>query len=278
MNCEMLEKAIPDYVAGTLEKEARRELEAHIAACDHCRKEVTSIGAIWTNLGMLPEEQPSEAMRARFLALLDAYQQGLAQGRDKVLFKDVVDRWLLSWWPRQPAIQFGLAVALLVVGFFFGNLMTQNPAANNANNMEVQQLREQFTQMQRLVALSLLEQQSPIARLKGVSWSYRLQEPDRQVVDALLNTLDRDPSVNVRLAALDALLQFSDQEKVREGLVASLPGQPSPMVQVALIDLLVEIQEKQSLGALNKFAEADSVNSIVKERATRGIELLREDK
>lgn len=274
MNCEKFEKWIPDYIAGSLDEHSRRTLEAHMAACERCRKEVSSISALWTNLGMLPEAQPSENMRARFFTALEAYQHGLEQGKQRAHFKDWLNGWFLSWWPKQPAIQFGMAFVLLIVGFFLGN----QSQFGGGSGSEVRQLREDFTQMQRLVALSMLDQQSPIDRLKGVTFSYRLQKPDRQVVDALLNTLNRDPSVNVRLAALDALLQFSEQDEVREGLIASLANQSSPMVQVALIDLLVEIQEKQSLGVLNNFASGDSINTIVKERATRGIELLREDK
>lgn len=271
MTCENIQKRVPEYLAGEIEQKEKDTLDAHFAACETCRKEVGSLNAIWTNLGMLPEEQPSEALRARFSAMLEAYQHGLEQGKAKTNFKDVLNAWLSRWWPRQPVIQFALSAVLLAIGVLIGSQFKNTGEINT----DAAQLREDFTRMQQLVALSLLQQQSPIERLKGVTWSYRLQRPDQQIITALLNTLNRDPSVNVRLAALDALLQFSDQSKVREGLITSLPKQTSPMVQIALIDLLVEIQERRSLNVLNDFLAADTLDSLVKERATRGIELLR---
>lgn len=271
MNCDNVKNHLPDYLAGEIERDKKETLEAHFAACENCRKEASSLGAIWANLGMLPEEQPSEALRARFAAMLEAYRQGLQEGTSKTSFKNALNHWLASWWPRQPILQFGLSAVLLAIGLLIGSQLNKTAESNS----EVAQLREEFSQMQQLVALSLLQQQSPIERLKGVTWSYRLQQPDQQIIIALLNTLNRDPSVNVRLAALDALLQFSEEAKVREGLVTSLPKQSSPMVQIALIDLLVGIQEKSSLDMLNEFAETDTLDSLVRERATRGIELLR---
>ncbi|MFQ5629089.1 MAG: zf-HC2 domain-containing protein [bacterium] len=271
MTCENIKKSIPDYLAGETEQKQKETLDAHFAACEACRKEVGSLNAIWTNLGMLPEEQPSEALRARFAAMLEAYQHGLEQGKAKTSFRDVLNAWLSRWWPRQPIIQFALSAALLIIGVLIGSQFKNTAKINT----DAAQLREDFTRMQQLVALSLLQQQSPIERLKGVTLSYRLQQPNQQIINALLNTLNRDPSVNVRLASLDALLQFSDQAKVREGLMTSLPKQTSPMMQIALIDLLVEIQEKRSLNVLNDFMAMDTLDNLVKERATRGIELLR---
>src|ERR1043165_9398022 len=101
-----------------------------------------------------------------------------------------------------------------------------------------------------MVALSLMQQQSATDRLKGVSWSYRLQEPSADVLHALLDTLMHDSNVNVRLATVDALRQFGNQPVVRRGLVDAMARQESPMVEISLIDLAVDLRESESIVAL----------------------------
>ncbi len=64
--------------------------------------------------------------------------------------------------------------------------------------------------MRQLVALSLMQQQNASDRLRGVNYTYRVEPDDPQVLSALLTTVNHDPSVNVRLAAVDALRKFTD--------------------------------------------------------------------
>src|SRR5678810_726677 len=101
--------------------------------------------------------------------------------------------------------------------------------------------------MRQMVALSLMQQQSASERLKGVNWSYQLQQPGNDVLRALLDTLIHDSNVNARLATVDALRQFGDKPVVRRGLIDAMTRGDSPMVRVALIDLAVDLQEKESI-------------------------------
>ena len=73
----------------------------------------------------------------------------------------------------------------------------------------------------------MLQQQSASQRLEGVSWSTRLPEPDPKVMDALMHTVRFDNSVDVRLAALDALSRYADRPEVRQELVDALPDHDS---------------------------------------------------
>ena len=89
---------------------------------------------------------------------------------------------------------------------------------------------------------------------------------------SLFNTLNSDPNVNVRLAAVDALFAFSSRPGVRDALIASLSDQTSPMVQISLIDLLVQIQEKKSFEALRRLIQNQDVDQTVKQYAEKRIE------
>ncbi len=266
MKCDDVSKRIPDYLTGETDGAAKAEIEGHLQACDSCRKETQDLSALWNNLSLLPEEQPSEALRIRFHSMLDAYRQGMEQGRAKASVKDALNGWLERWWPRQPLTQFGFACALLLLGLFAGNLFQQG---------EVSQLRTEFKEVQQMMAISLLNQTSTSERLKGVTWTSRVPQPEPKLVNALVNTLNYDQSVNVRLAAVDALYEFNNRDGVREALTLSLTRQKSPIVQIALIDLLVELQERSSLDVLKDLTDAQ--NPSVKARAEKGIEILRRE-
>jgi hypothetical protein len=116
-----------------------------------------------------------------------------------------------------------------------------------------------------------MQQQSASERLKGVNWSYQVQQPDNQVLSALLDTLMHDSNVNVRLATIDALRRFGDQPTVRRGVIEAMPREESPMVQVALIDLAVDLHEKESIGTLRQLAEDKKFDPSVRDRAERGL-------
>jgi hypothetical protein len=129
--------------------------------------------------------------------------------------------------------------------------------------------------MREMVAMSLLQQDSAIERLRGVSWSHQLDRPSDQVLTTLLDTLRHDPNVNVRLASIDALRVFAAVDSVRTGLVDALGSrQPSPLVQIALIDAMVDIRERRSVDALRTLADDEKQNEAVRQRARRGLQVL----
>jgi HEAT repeat protein len=124
------------------------------------------------------------------------------------------------------------------------------------------------------MAETLLQQASSSERLRGVGYMEKVRAPGRRTIDALLQTLDSDPSVNVRLAAADALYLFAGRPGVKEGVILSLAQQVSPSVQVALIDLLVDMREKRAVEALKILAGNDKLNPDVRRKAELGVRQL----
>jgi anti-sigma factor RsiW len=263
MNCEEAHEQIPDYLLGELDEFGKSRIEAHLKTCGECREEV----AVWNRLAVLPDEQPSPALRARFEAMLAAYRAGLEQAQRRP-FR--ISAWLETWWPHQPAWQAGIAMASLVVGLTAGLLLT----GLGVRSQELAGLREEVRHTRQLVALSLLEQQSASERLRGVSWSERVGDPDREVLSALVETLKYDPSVDVRLAAVDAVRRFGRHALVRQGVLEALARQQSPLVQIALIDLVVEWRERRSIQVLRQLQADQSVNEAVRQRAAWGLQQL----
>jgi hypothetical protein len=269
MNCERMKDLLADYLAGELAEKTLSDAQEHLAGCATCRDELESLSAIWTKLGVLPKEQPSAALRSRFYDMLEAYKEGLEKSGTAARLYHSIPVWLSRLMPRHPAYQIALALVLIVAGLGSGYLL--NIRSRSAARTELAGLRQEVDEMRRTVAVSLLKQASPSERLMGVSWSSRLDRPGDEIISALLETLDHDSNVNVRLAAVDALYLFYDHPEVKERLVHSLARQRSPLVQLSLIDLLVGIRERRAAEALERLIQDERLNPKVKKRAELGL-------
>lgn len=269
MKCEQLREQVPDYLMGNLDETTTAEIESHLAICTLCKEEAGSLGGLWKKLGLIPEEQPSSALRPQFYATLEAYMRGMTEAAAPQKQERFVD-WLRHQWANQPAFQFVFAMMFLFVGLAVGHFLPKKEGRDG----EIVQLREEVHNMSQLVTLSLLQQQSASERLRGVNWSYRVEQPDREVLSALLETLNSDPNVNVRLAAVDALRQSSSSSMVKQGLIQALTRKNSPLVQISLIDLMVEMQERQSIEIFRQLARDEKLNQAVRQRAEWGLKQL----
>ncbi|HSC14039.1 MAG TPA: zf-HC2 domain-containing protein [Gammaproteobacteria bacterium] len=227
MTCEETTPLLMDRLQGDISPENEQLLAAHMATCPACRAEVDAMTETWDSLGTLDDEQvPHERLRARFHAGLAAYE--VRESRHWT------ERWFGSFWPQQPALQMGLAAALALIGVFVGQQLP-SPGDN-----EIAQLRSEV----RAVGIALLDHQSASERLLGVKWAQgAAQSPE--VIDALLERVQYDTNLSVRLAAVDALRADLDNPNVVAGLAAALERQDSPLLQVALADALLAADRPQ---------------------------------
>ena len=216
--------------------------------------EVEELRKIWEDLRLIPEEQPSAALRARFYRQLNSASKPQRPYRSAVLSI------------YKPIWQLAAAVIFFIGGIYVGRF--------SDGTREVAQLKSQVQGLHETVALSLLERQSATSRLEGISWGSQVDRPDDELLSALVTTLNRDPNTNVRLASLDALEKFSGDASVRKALVDALPIQDSPLVQIALIDALVHVHDKAAAGQFQKLTDDGRVNVSVRQRAQWGLQKL----
>ncbi len=266
MECSQVNEHLPEYLSGTLEPPARIEIEAHWKACSKCRTEAEELDELWSDLEAIRTEAPSAEARVRFDAMLQAFGEGLAS--NEMGGKDAGRRW-----PPQPVWQIAAALMLLAAGTIMGFTL-QPPAGPAPVGGSLASLEQEVRTLEQLVALSMLDQRSASQRLQGVGWSSRIDRPDEEVLSTLIDTLNYDPNINVRLAAVGVLGQFAETPMVREGVVQSLPMQQSPMIQVALIDLLVRLHDQRSAEIFEQLVADEMVDATVRERAAWGLEQL----
>jgi predicted anti-sigma-YlaC factor YlaD len=248
MICEDTTAVLLDRFKGLAAADDERRLEQHLAGCADCRATAESITRLWadlgTDLGPLELDVPHERMRARFHAALAAYE---ARGR--------WPQWLFGpSWLRTAALRGAVAAALLLAGVVIGR--TVQPARND----DIADLRAEV----RTVGLALLEHQSASERLLGVAWAERAgAEP--QVVNALLERVDNDPNVSVRLAAIEALRSRLDRPEVSAGLATALEQQEAPLLQVTLANALLETGDARGVAAVRRLHDREGLDPAVRD-------------
>jgi hypothetical protein len=263
MNCDETRLILPEYLNESLSENQELAFAAHLAACESCRAETERLGSLWRGLALLPSTmpEPGAGVRDRFYESLAAFRHGM-ESAPKHGFMEK----LAALWPRQAAWQMAISFALLVLGLGVGYSI--RPQKQEIQQQpDVAQLRGEVSDMRQMVALSLMQQQSAGERLRGVSWAYRVESSDTEVLSALLSTVNNDPSINVRISAVEALHRFGSSPVTKTAIVQSIAKQTSPLLQIALIELLVDLKVSDAAPELKKMVADDTVDSSVRERA-----------
>jgi hypothetical protein len=164
-----------------------------------------------------------------------------------------------------------VAAACLVIGLVAGLGVDM---LRSHGSGEIAQLREEVANTKQMVALSLMQQNSATERLRGVDYTQRMPAMDSDVVSALVRAVNGDESVNVRLAAIDALVKVSGNANVRRSLVSSLATQDSPLVQAALIDYVTDVRDRNAVPLLRELTARQDVDPLVKQRADMAVQRL----
>jgi hypothetical protein len=259
MTCDHAKELIAGSWQNELGSAAESSLRQHIAECDECRSEMTALGGVWQRLGDLPSPEPSHALTLRWEAALASLIAAQPKQARTWSFADL--------WPRNPVWQGVFAMACLVIGLVAGNAWPRQ-------NKEIAKLHEEIASTREMVALSLLQQQTATERLRGVEYSTGMKTMEPEIVSALVHAINEDSSVNVRLAAIDALSKASGNHMVLTSLARSLPEQDSPMVQAALVDYFADARDHQAVGALQQLARRPDLNPAVLERTRSALQEL----
>ncbi len=170
-----------------------------------------------------------------------------------------------------PVWRVAAALLLLGSGIGIGMALKSRPAPGVSTSETLVALRQEVKEMKEEVMLNMIDDESASQRIKAVSYSEELASPDQQVIDVLVNTLNQDKNVNVRLAALYSLQRFSDRRAVRDSLVNSLRRQKEPIIQVVLINLLAEKRDTRAIKPIQDIMTDKKTLKEVKDAAQRSL-------
>ena len=278
MNCQRVQESFIDYQDGTLAPDESAELRAHLSSCPACQREWAALQEITRKLDQLPAAEPSPRLREQFYAMLETHQSAANSVNPFVLAKSRLDSFFAALLPARPAFQFAFSLVLLVAGVFAGARFLGHPAptaVDEKTKEELADLRAQVNGMNKLVTYSLLQQKSTSERLQTVLATMDLKTPDRKVLSDLVGALAFDPSVNVRLSAVEALAPHAEDRLVRAGLLSALPRESAPLVQLAMIELLTSVRETEATPVFEHLSRDENADKNVREAARRGLAVLR---
>ncbi len=262
MDRENFEIKAMEYLSGDMSEMERVGFEKLLTSNENYRKELEELKGIWSRVEQLDAPEPTSRMDERFFETLSKEKSEKTVGK----FWQSLQETLFS--VLRPQFAYGLLLVGigLGLGYFFSPNAVSNPGQTVVEvNNETEKVR------QRLV-LTLLEQPSANQRLQGVSEANKIANVDSIVVRALLQTLNSDPNVNVRLAAIESLTNYLENPLVRQGLVQSIAHQESPILQVTLANLMVALQEKASIEPFRQLLKEKALDTTVKKKIKNSIE------
>jgi len=278
MNCQRVQECFIDYQDGTLAPDESAELRTHLSSCPDCQREWAALQEITRKLEQLPAAEPSPRLREQFYAMLETHQGGANTVNPFALAKSRLDRFFAALLPARPALQFAFSLVLLVAGIFAGARFLGHPATpavDEDTRRELAELRGKVDDMSKLVTINVLTTKSTSERLQNVLATMDLKTPDRKVLSDLVGALAMDPSVNVRLSAVEALAPHADDRLVRAGLLSALPRESAPLVQLAMIELLTSVRETDAKPVFEHLSRDEATDKNVREAARRALAVLR---
>jgi HEAT repeat protein len=287
MKCKDIQAKLIDFLDGKLDAASAAEIQEHLPACAACSREAEELRELLTNMSDSTLETPPAALRDSFTVMLQSElnmqattniieefpmetqppkMQPSKTGTDIVRSSPLVG---LS----SPLWRVAAAVILVAGGIGIGMTLRPKPAEPSAKD-EIADMRKELKEMKEEVLFNLINDESASQRIKAVSYVDGMASPDLPVIGALVNTLNHDKSVNVRLASLYSLARFADRQAVRDSLVNSLKLQTDPIVQVVLINLLGEKRETRAIAPIKEIMTNKKTLQEVKDAAQRSLRIM----
>lgn len=174
--------------------------------------------------------------------------------------------------PLWPVLgQLAAAIALLLMGYAAGTYLAKPAAGLPADaSTEITAMRQELSQLKDLMQQGATTGQ----RLQAVNVASNTQNPDAELLMALVHTMHFDDNVNVRLAAVEALLNYRQYPQVRQALIHSLGIQTDPNVQLMLIQGLTQMQEKEALPQMQELLKNPELQKVVRQQLQESISIL----
>ncbi|MDG5490248.1 HEAT repeat domain-containing protein [Psychroserpens sp. SPM9] len=259
MDCKHIEHQIVDYIDRQLSAEDMLIIEQHIASCRHCKAVYDDTKALFSAFENVPEASPSDDLRTGFYNLLEEEKQLL---NVKVVSLSKPDKTV----PWKQAFQVAASIVLLLGGYFLGSYNSEQTA-----HQEISELQQETMKLREGMMLAMIENQSPSKRIQAVNFTESFAKPDIKILEALIERMQYDGNMNVRLAAAEALSEFPKSTLVKEAFIEALSTQKDPSLQIAIIQFLVKIQEKRAIAPMQQLLEHEDTPDFVKAQVNSGI-------
>ncbi len=267
MNKTKLEEKIAEYLNGDMSPQQKEELKEFLKQNGYELNELSDLENLFNQLKNFQVPELSERMDDRFYSMLEEFKEKERKSEHKLEKAVTIFK---SLFPKKYIPQIAYSLLLLIIGWIAGAWILPSSKYEN----QIAQMGSKINDMREVLMLTLLDQPSATERIKAVNITNNFDNVDDKIINALLYTLNNDPNENVRLITVEALLEFADNPRVREGLVQSITKQKSPLVQIALADAMLALQEKKAVEQLKRLLEKKDLNDTVRNRLVKTVNVL----
>ena len=259
MKSEKIQVLISKYNAMLADPAELKEIEQLIEQGEIELKDLQELHFMEQGIFKIETASPSLGLDDKFYEMLQ---------REKKPAKSFNWKNVFAWPDFAPRLAFASVTLILglAAGFYLRSPLQKNE--------QIEMLGQEVSDLKELMMLSLLEKESVTDRLKAVNLTHEMDQASQKVTTALMQTLNSDENVNVRLAALDALRAYGHDSKVREELIRSIAKQDSPLVQISLAELMAELQAKSSVKELEKILHNKQTPPDVKRKIEESLKVL----
>ena len=259
---EIVDKLI-EFRAGQLTEEERAFVEDQIKNSIEWKRALEELSTLEDLMSSIPETRPSLQLRHNFEDLL-------SKEKLKTQTIQTVDFRKNKMTSLGFIYRVAAAITLLIIGVGIG-VQFKN---NQLQNAEIFSLKQEMKQHKKLLALSLLRQNSASDRIKGVNISLEENYQDDQILDALIERMNVDQNINVQLKAVEGLAQFGYHKKTIAAYLKALNNTEKPELQIAIIDILVQLKVKEAYPKFQDLLNDEATIDAVKNEAASGMEVL----
>jgi len=261
-NCEHINILLIDFIDKKLDQTSTGLVKEHFNKCSDCSAELEQYLVLFNDFKQIKDEEAPITIRSSFLQSIESEKAKLSETPVIDINTNTRKTWLYN-----PFSQIAAGVAILVTGILLG-LVVNKPEGNNG---QLAQLQTEMDDMRQMLFMSKLDQNSASQRIQAVNYTNEMIAPNPEIIDALVNTMNTDENINVRMASIHALSKLTTSAEVRDALVKSLENQENALLQITLINILVEIQETNAIGVMEDLMKKDETIEAVKEMAEKGL-------
>jgi hypothetical protein len=294
MKCEEIIAALIDQSEEEGTPVLRQQIEQHLVTCEKCAQDAKELKMLLQQMKTSPSALPGPALRENFEYMLRSESEKLAAagglktapapGYPKVPAVPSLLHTLLSGASAMSKI--AAVFVVLAIGVWIGTRLPLSSRSSMAGGQpsglipdstsrgEITGLKNEVKDMKEALLFTLLKEESASQRLRAVSYTEDISNPDQKIINALVMTLNHDKNANVRLAALYSLARYSDNAAVRDSMVRSLNIQTEPIVQIVLINLLAEMKETKAIKPLRDIISNEKTLKDVRSMAEKSLRTL----
>ncbi len=227
-----------------------------------CAENLQTTLAMWQQLEEVPSPEPSPAMDAGFYKMLSEFTTEQAKASKAW--------WDLDWVRLNGFNLKWVALAgVFMLGMASGVILWPEKQARGIADIE-----QNLNSDQAVDWVALTSAQSTTERLMSIQQIRERAELDDQIVQALGEVLMHDENENVRLSAIETMLYFADNPKVRENLIRAIPYQSSPLIQMTLAEVMVALNDSRAVNEIRQLLETQQLELEVKMKMEETIETL----